>query len=100
MITGLSNVTKIIGDTDKNNDNEGKNLFGVFSRKKEGREIRGNYGQYFQRTLPQREAKKGVALVASVTPREIYFFNRGKDLWSKWVCSAIKKHCSLLLLFA
>lgn len=74
MIIGLSKVIKIIGDTDKNNNNEGKNLFGVFSRKKEGREIGGNYRQYFQRPLLQREAKKGVALVASLRPREIYFF--------------------------
>lgn len=74
MIIGLSNVIKIIGNTDKHNDNEGKNLFGVFSKKKEGREFGGNYGQYFQRALLQREAKKGVALVASVRPREIYFF--------------------------
>lgn len=78
MITGLSNIIKIIGDIDKNNDNEGKNRFGVFSRKKEGREMGGNYGQYFQKALLQREAKKGVVLMASVRPREIYFFKMGK----------------------
>lgn len=75
MTAGFSNVT--IGDIHKNDFNEGINLFGVFSRENERREIGDSYRQYLPRVLLQRGAKKGGHWRPSSGQKK-YFFKMGK----------------------
>lgn len=83
MITGLSKVIKIIGDTDKNNDNEGKNLLVVFSRKKE--RLEAITDNTFKELCCKGKQRKELHWWPHSGQEKFIFFNRGKIITCLYV---------------